>query len=320
VKGVWRYCQTLAKLAAIRIFKNPDVYILGFRGYEIFWLVRLITLGKPLVFDHMMSPYDSLLNERAAIRKGGFLARLVYLYERSILRRSAMILTDTAAHKALFQDLFNLPAESILAVPVGADEQLFRTAKPARTRDATAAFEVLFYGSFLPLHGVDIILGAASLLREVPIHFTLIGGYEANLPDIYRLIERLNLHNVTHTGWVDLAGLPQRIDQADVGLGGPFGNTGQARRVVTAKTFQFLAMRKPVIVGETEEDYGFRDKVNCLLVAQGDSPALAAAIQWAYDHPRQMEQIGQRGYDLFRSRYSISQISCILERSLFSEV
>ena len=44
------------KLINIRIRHNPDYYILGFREHEIFWIVRLLTARKYLIFDSLISP------------------------------------------------------------------------------------------------------------------------------------------------------------------------------------------------------------------------------------------------------------------------
>ena len=317
-KGFVRYFQTVGKLIVIRAFCNPDYYLLGFRGDELFWIVRLITLGKPLIFDHMMSPYDSLLNERKAIRKGGLIARLFYLYEKATLHCSRMVLTDTDLHREYFRELFCVAPEKVIAIPVGTDEDVFHPMKPERAPDRPSTFEVLFYGSFLPLHGVEVILKAASLLRDLPIHFTLIGGYKGNLSGTHQTIKQLDLQNVTLAPWVELETLPRLISGADLILGGPFGDTGQAHRVVTGKTFQVLAMAKPVIIGESGGNYGFEDKTNCLVIPQGDAGALAQAIDWAFHHRAELTRLGQHGYDLYQSRYSIRQIEKRLRESLFS--
>lgn len=310
-KGIRRYFETLRELVVIRVLYNPEFYILGFRGYELFWLVRIITFGKPLIYDHMMSPYDSLLNERKVIKKGSFIEKLIYLYEKSVIHNSDIILTDTDLHKRYFQELFKVNFEKILTIPVGADEELFHVHNKMQSL-RSVAFEVLFYGTFLPLHGIDVILGAASRLRDRRIHFTLIGSNKSNR--YYQMIEQATLVNVTHIEWIAFEDLPQLIAQADIGLCGPFGNTGQARRVITGKTFQFLAMAKPVIVGEFVGDYGFEDKVNCLVVPQGNEKALAETIDWAFHHQTEIAQIGQKGYELYQSRYAIKQISEKLEK------
>jgi glycosyltransferase involved in cell wall biosynthesis len=316
-KGILRYFQTLWKLIMIRIFFNPQYYILGFRGYEIFWVVRLITLGKTLIYDHMMSPYDSLVNEHETIRKGGMLERAIYLYEKTILLASDLILTDTDLHRQYFHEVFDTPFQKIEAVPVGADEDVFRLVDSANTTIGSTQFEVLYYGSFLPLHGMDVILRAASILHDKPIYFTLIGGNRLDLSEFHHMIEKLDLKNVTHIDWVEFEELPRYIARANLGLGGPFGKTGQAGRVITGKTFQFLAMAKPVIVGKYNGNgNGFEDKMNCLLVPRGNEEALAAAILWAFEHEEKLTQIGQLGHDLYWSRYSIKQISGKLKRIL----
>jgi glycosyltransferase involved in cell wall biosynthesis len=316
-KGIWRYFQTLWELLVVRILYNPEFYILGFRGYELYWAVRLISMGKPLIYDHMMSPYDSLLNERELIKRGSLIEKLVYLYEKSIVDNSDIILTDTNIHKKYFEELFNVKPLKMVEIPVGADEKLFYT-HHRKSLDKNATFEILFYGTFLPLHGIDVILNTASRLCDHPIHFTLIGGNKSNR--YYQIIKQTALGNVTHIDWIEFRDLPELITRADIGLGGPFGNTGQAHRVITGRTFQFLAMAKPVVVGELVGDYGFKDKVNCLVVPQGNEKALAETIYWAFRHKTEIEQIGQKGYELYQSRYSIKQISEKLKKVFIHEV
>ena len=50
-RGLARYFETLWKLLRARLSDPPDVYVIGFRGHEIFPFVRLLTIGKPLIFD-----------------------------------------------------------------------------------------------------------------------------------------------------------------------------------------------------------------------------------------------------------------------------
>ncbi len=306
--GIWRYVQTMGKLVICRWKERPAFYVLGFRGYEIFWIVRLLTAGSTLILDHMMSPYDSLLNERKAFRKGSLLEKFIYRYERGILRFSDLVLTDTESHRRYFSELFEIPIEKIVAIPVGTDEALFQP-RPGAGADKDGLFRVLFYGSFLPLHGIPVILEAARLLHEKPVHFTIAGG-KGPCEDPVR-DDRPLLPNVTHLGWVPYGKLPDMIARADLCLGGPFGNTGQARRVVTGKTFQYLAMGKPVVVGQIMDNPGFEDRHNCLLVPQGDGGALAGIILWCLENKDRLGDIGQNGRLLYDRLFSTD---CIAKR------
>ena len=312
-KGIFRYVQTLSRLLAIRMTKKPDYYILGFRGYEIFWIVRILTLGRPLIFDHMMSPYDSLLNERKIFKKNSPIKKLIYFYEKSILKYSDVILTDTIIHREYFANLFKEKQEKIYAVHVGTDEELFKNLPSGNEVKKKDFFEVFFYGTFLPLHGIDIILKAASIVKDRPIRFTIIGGKKKKLRDFYEIKKRLKLKNVIHKERIDYEQLPDMISESDVCLGGPFGNTGQAHRVIPGKTFQFLAMGKPTVVGKINADYGFEDKKNCLLVPQGNEKEIANTILWCFENQEKLGEIGQRGLELYRTKFSIDHIKEALQ-------
>jgi glycosyltransferase involved in cell wall biosynthesis len=306
--GFIRYFDTLWQLITIRWRHNPDYYLLGFRGHEIFWLVKLITLGKPLIFDSLLSPTASLLEENKFGKLGVIGGKFLFFLERIMLHQADHLLTDTQLHANFLCTYFQLPSQKISPLPVGADET-WQASPPRQSR--TTPLEILFYGSFLPLHGMSIMLEAAARLKDKPIHFTFIGGTGKNLREFNKLKTNLGLHEqVTHLNWVTFDTLHKHyLANADLGLGGPFGNTPQARRVVTGKTSQFLAMAKPTIIGAIAEPIGFLDKQNCLLVPQGNIEALVQAIEWAYLHPEELKRIGQAGLQLYQTTLSITQIA-----------
>ncbi len=311
--GAWRYVQTLGRLLYIRLRYNPDCYILGFRGHDIFWPVRIMAWGKILIFDELMSPSDAIINEGKRSRKGTWGGRLIFLYEKLILHVADLILTDTVSHKSFLMRFFSLSEEKVAALPVAADEELFFPAvQIPRGKVPGKFFNLLFYGSFLPLHGIEVILDAASLLCEEPIRFTMIGGARRDEQRLREKINRLGLDNVRYLRWVDFTDLPELIAECDLGLGGPFADTAQARRIVTGKTFQFLAMAKPVVVGRTDESHGFVDKVNALMVSRGDARELVDAVMWAFHHREELISIGVRGRRLYDEQFSLA----VLEKRL----
>ena len=107
------------------------------------------------------------------------------------------------------------------------------------------------------------------------------------------------------------------IPNADICLGGPFGNTDQARRVITGKTSQCLALGKPLIIGEIDEKHGFVDKQDCLLVPQGNPEALVEALRWAYSHREQLALIGEQGRAIYAEKLSIKVIGNLLGKAIF---
>src|SRR5262249_25049839 len=140
------------------------------------------------------------------------------------------------------------------------------------------------------------------------IHFTLIGGRDSRgaVEEIEVFVRERRLENrVRHVLWVPYDRLPDRIAGADLCIGGPLGDTGQGRRVVTGKTYQCLAMAKAVVVGEVDTPTEFEDRVNCLLVDQGSPDALAEAILWAAAHTEETRAIGLRGREYFERSFTV---------------
>ena len=315
-RGAMRYVETLQSLLRIRRDHSPALYILGFRGHEIAWLVRRLTRGRLLVFDALMSPYAALIEERKAGILGVILGWLWRPWETHALHAADLVLTDTAPHAAYYACAFGLSPERALPVPVGAVESATVLDVLAHKPDANQ-FSILFYGSFLPLHGIDVIVAAAALVKDLPLRFDFIGGNAAQAYRLHALCTRLGVTRYTHRTWVSFDELISReIPAADLCLGGPFGNTPQARRVVTGKTSQCLALGRPTVIGAIKADYGFADKHNCLLVAQGDAQNLAAALRWAWEHREALPALGAAGQKLYAERLSVSAIAKMLGPAL----
>lgn len=307
--GLRRYLETWTALRRINKGHKPDLYVLGFRGHEIFWPLRWLSLGKPLVFDALMSPSAALGEEKKAGILGQLFSPVMRWLELGILRNADLVLTDTQQHVDFYVQQFGMPRSKLLALPVGAAE-LSIGVDVQEQRSGEDSFSVLFYGSMLPLHGVDVIVAAAAQLRDLPIRFDFIGGGAKQARRLRQLCERLDVTRYTHRAWVPLNELVDKeIPLADLCLGGPFGGTPQGRRVITSKTSQALALGKATVIGAIDEDIGLLDKENCLLVPQADPDALAAALRWAFAERNALSRIGARGHALYQQKLSVHAIA-----------
>jgi glycosyltransferase involved in cell wall biosynthesis len=238
------------------------------------------------------------------------LAPVLRHLERNILHRADLVLTDTAQHASFYEAQFGLPKEKILAIPVGAVETRTSSSATVEIEAAEKSFGVLFYGSMLPLHGIDIVVSAAAQLSDLPIRFDFVGGNAQQARRLHDLCATYGVTRYTHRFWVPLDELIAiDIPRTDLCLGGPFGGTPQARRVITGKTSQCLALGKATIIGAIDEDTGFLDKHNCLLVPQADATALATALRWSFAHRDLLPGIGQCGQALYHERLAVHSIA-----------
>lgn len=311
--GLLRYIETPLRLIVQRLRHRPQVYVVGFRSVELLWLIRLLTFGKPLVYDEFINPYLWLVEEHHQFSADSLRGRLLRRYTGWALKTGSKVLSDTKAHAKYSSKQFNIPLVKFQPVYVGTNENLFTPHMPAKTT-VKKPLQVFFYGRFLPLHGVSVITEAARQLQDLPIQFTIIGAAYRRKND--HLAKGLQLPSITHIEKVPFEQLPEFITKADVCLGGPFGGTPQAQKVITGKTYQFMAMAKPTIIGIIGEAVGFNEKHNCLLVKQNDPIALTDTIRWCYQNQAKLPAIGRAGQKLYQSKFSLQAQAPVLEKLL----
>jgi len=277
------------------ITPHLDAYFIGFFGQPLVFPTRVRWKG-PLILDAFVSAYDTLCFDRKTFSPNSPLGVMTFHLDRLSCHLSDVIIVDTRAQAKYFQHTFQLPEFKFQVVYAGCDDDLFRPLEVSPSEIPT----VLFYGTFLPLHGVDVIIQAAYQLRHEHLLFKIIGrGQEYE--KARSLASKLRVHNVQFLPPVPLEDLPLIINRATICLGGPFGRSNKAQRVITSKTFQCLSAGKPTIVGETPANKElFTHGKNVWMCPAGDAEALADAIQILLDSPDLCVQLGKAGREIIQ--------------------
>jgi glycosyltransferase involved in cell wall biosynthesis len=294
-----------------------DLVFVGFYGYLLMpWVHRLARC--PIVFDAFVSNYDTLCFDRERFCPQSVAGRLAFWLDQSACNAADRVLLDTASHKAYFAETFDLPPGRLAHLYVGCNEDMFF---PQPMPRLDGEFRVLYYSSYLPLHGVEHIVTAAGLLKDRKwLRFRLIGK-GMNYAYVRRLAEQSGVPNVEFLPPVPYTQLPAEIAAADLCLGGPFGDTPKARRVIPGKTFQFLAMARPVIAADTPGNRELLShKQSAYLVPSANAEALATAIASLQDDAAQREAIATGGYECCQRRCSEVVIRASLYKILEEEI
>jgi glycosyltransferase involved in cell wall biosynthesis len=224
------------------------------------------------------------------------------------------VILDTRQHVDYFVETFGLPAAKFSALPVGCSDAIYAP-QPYTPEDGP--LRVLSYSSYLPLHGIDIILRAAAALRtrdDVPaLHFRLIGDGTL-LPAMQRLAQELALDNVEFMPPVSQPQLAKEIAAADICLGGHFHDSCKAGRVIPGKIYQMLAVGRPVIAADTPANRELLTADTTALMVSPSSPeALADGIRrLAADGPLRA-RLAQAGRALYAARAAQPVITQQLE-------
>ena len=206
--------------------------------------------------------------------------------------------------------------EKFFKIPLGADETNFYCRQREASGNDSDKLKLLFYGKFIPLQGISYILEAAKLLeKDKEIEFEIIGSGQLSTK-IRNLATRLNIQNVTFIDWVNYRKLPDHIQEADICLG-IFGATHKAQRGIPIKVYEALAMKKPVITGDSPATREvFQDRVNSILCEMANAKALAESILLLKEDKKLRAEIAETGFKLYQDLFSCSRIASEFKMAL----
>ena len=228
---------------------KPDVIFVGYLGqFDVLILWPFAKLrGIPIAWDAFISLYNTVVEDRRMVGPRNPLALLLYAVEWLACRAADRVILDTRAHADYFVERFGVATEKTAAVFVGAEMENF-VVKPVQ-RDPAQPYTVLFYGQFIPLHGIPTIIEAARLLKNEPIDWVVIGkGQEEKR--IAQMLDQHPLPRLQWIPWVKYEELVDHIARADVCLG-IFDDGCKASRVIPNKVFQIIASGKPLITRDS---------------------------------------------------------------------
>lgn len=282
-----------------------DVLIVGYPGQLDVFLARLLAWlrRKPLVWDVFMSIY-LIAWERGLGEKGRLNLWLLRALEYVACRLPDRLIQDTDEYVAWLCRTHHLKAERFRLVPTGADD---RTFYPVAATQAAGRFRVVYYGTYIPNHGVPQMIAAARLLQATPeIQFEFIGQGPERVV-VEALAREYALANVQFTDWVEGAQLPAYLADADVCLGA-FGDTPQSLMTIQNKIYEGLAMGKAVISGDSPTvRASLTHGEHLYLCARDDPQALADAILALYRDPALAQRIAAAGARRFQEAFTLER-------------
>lgn len=274
----WILCYPKLILRYIRLPKHDAVVVsyLGHIDVIILWPFAKLR-GVPIIWDAFLSLYNTVVEDRKLIGPQNPLSFILYAWEWLACRAADKVILDTQAHANYFVNRYKLNRKKTGVVFVGAEPEFFYSKEPERNREEDIT--VLFYGQFIPLHGIETIVQAAQKMRNDPVKWVIIGqGQETT--KFLKMINKIHLPKLQWIPWVEYRELVKWIYKSDICLG-IFGKSEKAGMVIPNKVFQILLSGKPLI---TRDSPAIRELIRpdmpgVFLIPPGDSTALVEALR-----------------------------------------
>jgi len=298
VAAAW--ARLAAKFAAL---PDHDVLIVGYVGHADVLLARALSVfrRRPVVLNGLISLYDTVVTDRGLVAPDTLRAGLLRWLDRAAFGAADRVLMDTEAHARHVAGASGVAPERFWRVWVGADPTGLPDAPPPEPERKGGPVSVLYFGTYIALHGVDTILEAARRLKDrKDIRFTLLGRGQGL--DSARQ-KGADLPNVAFDPrWVGRSELLDAVAASHVCLG-VFGTGGKAARVIPCKVYDALAMGRPVVTAATPAARELlTDGADALFVPPADPAALADALASLAADPARRRAVGRAGRATWEAR------------------
>lgn len=263
---------------------GAPVAVVGFNGQLDVLLLRALAprYGPRIVFAPLVSLTETLVEDRRVYAPDSAAARLLRALDRLTCLAADVVVVDTEAHRRYFAEVLGVDPSRLLVCHLGADPEVFLdpALPPRPVHPEGEPLEVLYFGQYLPLHGLAVICDAVGRLAmrddvRGRLRFTFLGTGEGRLAAERNL--RATRADVRFVDWVPYEDLAARIASADIVLG-IFGASRKAKMVVPNKVYEAAAVGAAIVTADTPAIREVFEDGRELVLCEADGASLADAI------------------------------------------
>jgi glycosyltransferase involved in cell wall biosynthesis len=298
LKNYWRLWRELHRRR-----KEFDAVIVGFPGQQASIVARLAYHG-PIVLNALLSLYDAVISDRKRHARFGIRAIYFWICDSLAGHLSDAIVLDCDAYIDYYSKTFGISPKKFTRIFFGADEE---NIKPIAI--AEEPLTIHYYSSFIPSHGVEVIIRAAALLKNEGILFEISGDGQ-NRGQCLTLSKKLGADNVVFRERLNsLEELNTFINSSWLSLG-IFSSLPKAERAIASKVFEALRCGRPVITSNSPASRELlADGENALLVKAGNAETLVGAILRLKNNEALRQKIARGGSKAYDTKASWQIIS-----------
>lgn len=268
-----RILKVYAKLLITNV-KQYDTIMIGFMAQMVIPMFMWKFRKKCVITDFFISIYDTLVFDRKKIKENSLAAKICKWIDRLTIKKSTFLLSDTKTHGQYFAQELGAKVDNIYVCYLKADSHIYYPRVVEKPKEYQDKYIVLYFGSILPVQGVDIVMETVRNMEAInDIHFIIVGP-------IGEKVEKANADNVTYINWLPQEKLAEYIAFSDLCLAGHFSSTvNKAKRTIPGKAYIYQAMGKKMILGDSPANKElFRENGEVLFVTMGCSKELQKKI------------------------------------------
>lgn len=287
------------RYALVHVHNMPDFLVFSA-------LVPKLTGARVILDQH--DPMPELMITIFGLRPESRQVSLLKTIEKWSLRFANTVITVNEACRRIFSGR-SCPASRIAVVMNSPDEEIFRyhpaePGLPAAERTPEQPFVIMYHGSIVERHGLDLAVDALRRVRkDVPsAELHIYGRSTPFLETVLRNVRCSDISSAVHYhGPKTIEEITEAIRRCDVGV------IPNRRSIFTwlntpTRIFEYLSQGRPVIAPRAPGILDYFSEDELILFDLGDARDLADRIRFVYAEPEAACAITRRGQAVYRSR------------------
>lgn len=292
----------------LSILFSKKVLVLPFNMNIISILDMFIArlLGKSVIYEFYVSNYDSYVNDRKVYSSGSFKAHFALFIDKAVSFLSTYIICLNESESEYYSEFMASGSEEkIRIIPLVVDPIEI-------SGDREGEVVLCWWGSYVPLHGLEKVIHALYLIKDLDIKLYIFGRDE-NKAKLYKdLSNQLGLSNnliFNHSSNFKNLELPYFLLQHKTICLGSFGESSKAKSVLINKIVDSAALKLPMITMETSATSEFfEDKIN-IIYSKNNPEDIANKISEICNDYNRYSMVGDAAYEVYLSNFSPSSFS-----------
>jgi glycosyltransferase involved in cell wall biosynthesis len=292
----------------MRILPQYDViYAREFHAVIIALLPRFI-FGKKLVFE-----INGIANEERRLKRDSFLSHILVSFikgaEKMATRYSEKVISVAPKIKLYLTQNFNCPSRKIKVIANGVNTKQFCPIHDSRllvewkkrlgikSNDTV----ITYVGNLAPWQGIDdlIEISFRLLSKNKNLKFLIVGEGVLKPHLLKKVLNSGYDGNIVFTGMLNHDDIPFLINLADICVAPLRVGTGSP-----IKVFEYMACGKPVVASRIEGLEFIEAEGAGRLTAPEDIMGLEGALNELIEEPQKRADMGQKGMQIARERFS----------------
>jgi glycosyltransferase involved in cell wall biosynthesis len=256
--------------------------------------------GSKIILD-LHDPTPEMLITKFAEDRDSLLTKMLKWQEKASIKFAHKIITTNKS----FVDKFvsrGCPTDKINIVMNSPQDSIFsKFVSKSKEKSYKNKYVVMYHGIIITRYGFEELLNAINLLKDKIHGLELrVYGTGEDVSLFLEMVQRLNIENIVkHFGQVSIEKIVEIIPECDVGII-PNRLTPFTKINFPTRIFEYLYMKKPVVVPRTQGINDYFDEDSIFYFNAGDAENLANVIFKIYSDAGKTIDVLNKGYDIYQ--------------------